>query len=214
MASPALEGVVAAKVWALLESHGPASVFAWGVGKSLLPFPAPSVFVLAGAVAVHPGASLASALGTVFLRVGLPGAAGITLGAYPYYRWAYRGGWPALERWGPRLGLSRRMLRRWGQALGRRRVAAILLLRALPVAPVVLGSAVAGVAQAGLWEYALWTFLGSLIRTVLLGVLGWAMRESYGNLGWRFAPWEARVLLALSAAAILLLLLRRRRAAA
>jgi membrane protein DedA with SNARE-associated domain len=192
-------GDAAARVWTLLRTHGPATAFVWGAGKSLVPVPAPSVFTLAGAVESHRGTGVLAAMAGVFLRVALPGAAGILLGGWPYYRWGRRGGWPVLERWGPRLGIRKARLERWRASLERRRWALIFVLRVLPVAPIALGSVLAGVAQAGLWEYAIWTFLGAVPRVMILGGAGWAMRESSRDLGWRFAPWEAALVLGLAA---------------
>ncbi|MDE2489915.1 MAG: VTT domain-containing protein [Elusimicrobia bacterium] len=207
-----MEPASAGAAWLLrvLGLHGPGSLFLWGLGKSLVPLPAPSAFVLAGAV-YAPKGGVAAVLGWAALRVALPGAAGITIGAYPYYRWGRRGGWPAAARYGPRFGLSAKGQARWAKRLSRRRGPVIIAARALPVVPVILGSILAGLAEATPWEYAAWTFAGALVRCEVLAVLGWAMRESYGDLGWRFRPWEVHIAAGAFLAAAAAFLLNRRR---
>ena len=68
-------------------------------------------------------------------------------------------------------------------AAGTGRVAvAIVLLRALPIVPLSLVSAVLGVMRWPLGPFSLWTFAGSVPRCLLLGWLGWLLRDTYAGL--------------------------------
>jgi len=58
----------------------------------------------------------------------------------------------------------------------------IFLLRALPIVPLSLISAAAGVLRLPIAQFSLWTFIGSIPRCFLLGYLGYLTRDTYEGL--------------------------------
>jgi uncharacterized membrane protein YdjX (TVP38/TMEM64 family) len=61
----------------------------------------------------------------------------------------------------------------------------IFLLRALPVVPLSLISAAAGVLRLKMAPFVLWTLIGSVPRCLLLGYLGYFTRDAYKGMAGR-----------------------------
>lgn len=164
-----------------LSAHGAASSFLWGLGKTLLPLPSPSGFVLMGAEVARPaGGSLQTALRLIG-RVILPGAAGVTLGSIPYYWWSRRSGKEAVARWGPRFGMSRRRIENLERRAEKRRRLLIWTLFAVPVSPVALASVAAGLTGLDPLTSAVLALTGAFARILLLTSFGWAFRSRFGD---------------------------------
>jgi uncharacterized membrane protein YdjX (TVP38/TMEM64 family) len=58
-------------------------------------------------------------------------------------------------------------------------ITSIFLLRALPIFPLSVISAAAGLLRLPLKQFSLWTFYGTIPRCLFLGYLGWGMGETY-----------------------------------
>lgn len=167
-------------IMALLKTHGAAAVFVGVIVESVIvPIPSPLIIMGAGAILIDPGLGLGAALPHILAKIVLPGAVASTLGAYIAYGIAYWGGKPVIDRFSGFLGFT------WDEILGMEkrlegRVGAMLfLLRAAPIVPLSLISAAAGVLRLPVAAFTVWTFLGSLPRCLLLGVLGYMTRDTY-----------------------------------
>src|SRR3970282_2930419 len=55
----------------------------------------------------------------------------------------------------------------------------IFFLRALPIFPLSVISAAAGLFRLPVLQFSLWTFYGTIPRCLLLGYLGWGLGETY-----------------------------------
>jgi membrane protein DedA with SNARE-associated domain len=169
-----------------IRAYGPWSVFAGVIIESVIvPIPSPLVIMGAGFILVSPDLKAAEALASILLLIVLPGAVASTLGAYIGYGIGFLGGKPLVERWSRFLGFG------WPEveALERRFRAghvnlSIFLLRALPVFPLSVISAAAGLIRLPLRQFTLWTFYGSVPRCLFLGYLGWWMGETYQTLAY------------------------------
>jgi membrane protein DedA with SNARE-associated domain len=116
----------------------------------------------------------------IILQIVLPGAIASTLGAYIGYAIGYYGGKPLVDRWEKFLGFN------WNdvEALERRFQAGqvnttIFFLRALPIFPLSVISAAAGLLRLPLNQFSLWTFYGTVPRCLFLAYLGWGLGETY-----------------------------------
>jgi uncharacterized membrane protein YdjX (TVP38/TMEM64 family) len=69
----------------------------------------------------------------------------------------------------------------------------IFLLRALPIVPLSLISAAAGVLRVPMMKFTIWTLVGSIPRCLILGYLGYLTRESYEGLAGRLDSLETLV---------------------
>jgi membrane protein DedA with SNARE-associated domain len=164
-----------------IRSHGAWSVFIGVIIESVIvPIPSPLIIMGAGFVLISPQFSFFEALGPILLQIVLPGSVASTLGAYIGYGIGYFGGKTVVDRWKGFLGFN------WSdvEALERRfqggRVnTTIFLLRALPIFPLSVISAAAGLLRLPLQQFSLWTFYGAIPRCLLLGYLGWGLGETY-----------------------------------
>jgi uncharacterized membrane protein YdjX (TVP38/TMEM64 family) len=57
--------------------------------------------------------------------------------------------------------------------------ASIFFLRALPIFPLSVISAAAGLLRLPIKQFSLWTFYGTIPRCLFLGYLGWGLGETY-----------------------------------
>lgn len=167
----------------MMQAHGPIVVFLGVIVESVIvPIPSPMIIMGAGALLIQPGLSWPAAFAPIALKIVLPGAVASTLGAYFAYGIAYWGGKPMIDRFGGFLGFD------WDDILGMearikgRVPTMIFLLRALPIVPLSLISAAAGVLRLPIAQFSVWTFLGSIPRCLLLGYLGYLMRDTYEGL--------------------------------
>jgi len=164
-----------------IRAHGAWSVFIGVIIESVIvPIPSPLIIMGAGFVLISPELSFVQALLPIALQIVLPGAIASTLGGYIGYAIGYFGGKAMVDRWEKFLGFS------WEdvEALERRfrsgQVNTLLFfLRALPIFPLSVISAAAGLLRLPLGQFSLWTFYGTIPRCLFLGYLGWGLGETY-----------------------------------
>ena len=167
-----------------IRAHGPWSVFVGVIIESVIvPIPSPLIIMGAGFILINPELSFVQALPPILLQIVLPGSIASTVGAYIGYAIGYWGGKPMVDRWERFLGF------RWQdvEALERRFQSGrintlIFFLRALPIFPLSVISAAAGLLRLALGQFSLWTFYGPIPRCLFLGYLGWGMGETYQGL--------------------------------
>jgi membrane protein DedA with SNARE-associated domain len=164
-----------------IRAHGPWSVFVGVIIESVIvPIPSPLIIMGAGFVLISPDFSFFQALLPILLQIVLPGSIASTLGAYIGYAIGYFGGKPMVDRWQKFLGFSWKDV----EALERRFQSGqvntlIFFLRALPIFPLSVISAAAGLLRLPLGQFSLWTFYGTIPRCLFLGYLGWGLGETY-----------------------------------
>lgn len=164
-----------------IRAYGPWSVFLGVLVESIIvPIPSPLVIMGAGFILIDPELGFFQALTPILLLIVLPGSVASTLGAYIGYGIGYLGGKPLVDRWQGFLGFG------WEdvEALERRFRAGqvnalIFFLRALPIFPLSVISAAAGLIRLPVRQFTLWTFYGTIPRCLFLGYLGWGLGETY-----------------------------------
>lgn len=164
-----------------IRAHGAWSVFVGVIIESVIvPIPSPLIIMGAGFLLISSELSFVQAAAPILLQIVLPGAIASTLGAYIGYGIGYFGGKPLVDRWERFLGF------RWSdvEALERRFQSGrinrlIFFLRAVPIFPLSVISAAAGLLRLPLAQFTLWTFYGSIPRCLLLAYLGWGLGETY-----------------------------------
>ncbi len=187
-----IEGITQTLLQHIL-THGQWSVFVGVLIESIIiPIPSPLIIMGAGALLISPEASWPQALFQILQRIVLPGSIASTLGAFIGYGIGFWGGKPLVKRWQGYLGFGWDQVMTMEQRLKRHHPGRVLfLLRALPVVPLSLISIAAGFLRWPAHSFAGWTWLGSLVRCLLLGYLGWATREAYANLAERLDTVES-----------------------
>jgi len=164
-----------------IRAHGPWSVFIGVIIESVIvPIPSPLIIMGAGFLLISPELSFLEALMPILVQIVLPGSIASTLGAYIGYGIGYLGGKPLVERLQGFLGFS------WSdvEAMERRFHVgqvntSLFFLRALPIFPLSVISAAAGLLRLPIKQFTLWTFYGSIPRCLFLGYLGWGLGEPY-----------------------------------
>jgi membrane protein DedA with SNARE-associated domain len=167
-----------------IRAYGPWSVFVGVIIESVIvPIPSPLIIMGAGFVLISSELTFLGAFPPILLQIVLPGAVASTVGAYIGYAIGFIGGKPLVERWQTFLGFS------WSdvEAMERRFRAghvntSIFLLRALPIFPLSVISAGAGLIRLPIRQFSLWTFYGAIPRCLLLGYLGWGLGETYRSI--------------------------------
>ncbi len=187
-------GEITSWIMHMMQTHGPITVFIGVIIESIIvPIPSPLIIMGAGALLIMPGLTWTQAFVPIALKIVLPGAVASTLGAYFTFLIAYFGGKLAVDRfhkllgftWEDILGMEKHLIGRVGLM--------IFLLRALPIVPLSLISAAAGVLRIPFWQFTIWTFAGSIPRCLILGYLGYLTRESYEGLAGRLNSIETLV---------------------
>lgn len=84
--------------------------------------------------------------------------------------------------------------------------ASIFFLRALPIFPLSVISAAAGLIRLPLKQFSLWTFYGTIPRCLFLGYLGWWMGETYHHIAYGIDKAETTVSLLIIVAVVVLIL--------
>jgi membrane protein DedA with SNARE-associated domain len=113
-------------------------------------------------------------------QIVLPGSIASTLGAYIGYGIGYLGGKPLVERLRGFLGFSWSDVEAMERHFNAGKVnTLIFFLRALPLFPLSVISAAAGLLRLPMKQFTLWTFYGSIPRCLFLGYLGWGLGEAY-----------------------------------
>jgi membrane protein DedA with SNARE-associated domain len=164
-----------------IRAYGPWSVFIGVIIESVIvPIPSPLIIMGAGFVLISPELKFVEASLPILLQIVLPGSIASTVGAYIGYGIGYFGGKPVIDRWKNFLGFSwsdlEAMERRF-KASGVK--ASIFFLRAVPIFPLSVISAAAGLLRLPIKQFSLWTFYGAIPRCLLLGYLGWGLGETY-----------------------------------
>lgn len=164
-----------------IRAYGPWSVFVGVIIESVIvPIPSPLIIMGAGFVLISPDLSFFQALLPIVFQIVLPGSIASTVGAYIGYAIGYFGGKPMVDRWENFLGFSWRDVEALERRFQRGQVdALIFFLRALPIFPLSVISATAGLLRLPIGQFSLWTFYGTIPRCLFLGYLGWGLGETY-----------------------------------
>lgn len=200
----------------LVETYGVLGVFFLSLIEEIVaPIPSSLVLMAAGFFLIPHGLSFGAAVPLALLEVVLPASMGLTLGALFIYSVAYLGGKPLIVRWGKLFGVTWEKLERAEARFtaGRADEALIFALRAVPVTPNFLVSAVCGLVRYPMKEFILLTFLGSVVRAFLMSFIGWSVGSAYVLYAERISVLTNVILVAVGILAIsvaLILFLRRK----
>ena len=164
-------------IFEYIRLHGVASVILGGlVEQVIVPIPSPIIPMAAGFLLVSPGAVSLKLFWDIFLKAALPFAIGSTLGSTMVYLASWYGGKWAIDKFHKWIGFD------WEDIEGLTKKYftgkstdewLIFLFRAIPMVPSVLISAACGVIRTKPWSFYPFTFLGLLVRGIVLGFLGW-----------------------------------------
>ncbi|PIU61899.1 hypothetical protein COS83_03325 [archaeon CG07_land_8_20_14_0_80_38_8] len=163
---------------------------AWGVMLGVLvesviaPIPSPVIIMAAGFIMLPASANFAQIIIPLLLTITLPGAFATTVGSYIGYGVGYFGGKPLIQKMEWLLGVSWDDLNNGIKYFqkGLKDELIVFTARAVPIIPLSVFSAVAGVTRINVKTFTIFTFLGALVRVFILGIAGWLLGAAYGEL--------------------------------
>ena len=120
----------------------------------------------------------------LLLNIALPAAAGVTLGSLLIYGIVYYAGKPFIDSWGKYLGLSWNEIEKTEKKYSKNNLMALSIFtaRALPIVPSVVISAFCGFIKYDIKRYITITFMGTLVKSFILGVMAWQFGSLYGTI--------------------------------
>lgn len=165
-----------------IKTNGPKSVFFAGIIEQVIS-PIPSVFIptSAGFLFIPSQIFFAEALLITVKKIAFPYALGATIGSSVLYLGSLYGGRLLIEKFGKLFGVSLKNIDLFRSQFtrGLKDEILILFLLFLPVTPISLVSASTGIIGIPPQEFYPLLLLGTFIRSIFLGLLGWKIGESY-----------------------------------
>jgi membrane protein DedA with SNARE-associated domain len=165
--------------------NGILAVFLGGITEQVvIPIPSPLIAMASGFLLVAKDLPLGEALGQIFFKITLPYTVAAVLGLGIIYFIAYFGGKPLIEKFNRYLGFSwpdienlqKKFKGTWKDGL------LVFALRAIPVIPISIISGVAGAIRMPIVTFYLSSTLGILVRSSILGFIGWQMGDAYQSM--------------------------------
>ncbi len=169
----------------LIQTYGAYSVFiAVMLEEVLIPIPSPLVIMGASFILIPAELAFWDAIQQIFFVIVIPASIASTIGSFFTYGIGYYGGRPVITKFHRFLGISWLDIRKKEKQFekGRKVWTTIAVLRAIPFFPIALVSLTSGVLRLSWKKYALATFIGSLPRTFILGIVGWQLGSAYATL--------------------------------
>jgi membrane protein DedA with SNARE-associated domain len=167
---------------AFVTAYGPYSVFLVVILEEiLLPIPSPLVIMGAGFILIPPNIPLGEAITQVTLLIVIPASIASTIGSFFAYYIGYFGGKTAVMKFQRFLGFNWAEVEKAEKRFEdtNKTWVTIAILRAIPFFPIAVVSLTAGVLRLNKWKYALATFVGSVPRVFVLGMIGWSLGSAY-----------------------------------
>lgn len=189
----------------LIRAYGPYSVFvAVILEELLLPIPAPLVIMGAAFILIPPDIAFWDAVTRIVFVIVIPASIASTIGSFFTYGIGYYGGRPVTKKFHKAIGVSWLDVRKIEKRLekGKKVWTTIALLRAIPFFPVAFVSFISGVLRLSWKKYATATFIGSLPRTFVLGIVGWRVGAAYVELAGKISLLEDILAVVVAAAII------------
>jgi len=169
-------------VFDFIRQNGVGSVILGGlIEQVIVPIPSPLVPMAAGFLFISPEINFLIALKEVFLKAALPFAIGSTLGSTLIYLIAWHGAKWLIDRYAKWFSFKWENIEKFQEKYFQGKPTDELLIfafRAIPMIPSVLVSAACGAVRTKAMSFYLYTFLGLLVRGVILGLLGWQSGEA------------------------------------
>ena len=170
-------------IQSLIAGYGAWGVFAATmIEEAVSPIPSPIIPLAAGFFLLSIDLSFAEALLRSAYVIALPVSIGVSIGSSAVYAIGFFGGKPVIDstkrwtgiRWEDVEKVEARLTRGKGDEI------TLFVLRMIPLIPGVAVSGLAGIIRYRFRTFLLITLVGSFLRALLLGLVGWQVGEFYG----------------------------------
>lgn len=165
------------------------------IEEAWAPIPSAIVVVTAG-IAFVTATTFWGVLGQLLWYVMIPASLGITLGSLIIYYLSLYFGKPFVEKWGKWFGLKWEDIEKVEEKYEEGNVDwySVFVLRMIPVIPNVVINAFAGFTRVPLWTYITASISGLMIRTGILGLIGWQAGDLYNKYTNIFEDFEKSII--------------------
>ncbi|PIQ70017.1 hypothetical protein COS55_00430 [Candidatus Shapirobacteria bacterium CG03_land_8_20_14_0_80_40_19] len=181
-------------IFEFIKQNGVKSVILGGlIEQVIVPIPSPLVPMVAGFLFVSPTIGFWSAARDIFLKAALPFAVGSTIGSTIVYLIAWHGGKWLIDKFSKWFSFKWEDVEKFQKRYFHGRKTdelLIFLFRAIPLIPSVLVSAACGAIRTKPPDFYFFTFLGLLIRGIILGFVGWQSGEALFKVSEGLDRWE------------------------
>jgi len=172
-------------ILSLIQTNGPEAMFLGGLIEQLLvPIPSPIISLAGGAFLVKTSQNFFSILSDIFLNVSLPYSIGATIGVSLIFLLTYFLGKVFVDKFGKYFGLTWNLIEKLKADFqkGIKDELFIVISCSIPVVPVSLVSAFCGAFRIKPKKFYPFIFLGLIIRSSILGFIGFEMGETFMSL--------------------------------
>lgn len=171
----------------LIQTHGLLAMVIGGfVEQVIVPIPSPIITMAGGAFLVPQDLPFFETIWQIILRVSLPYSIAATIGTSFVYLVAYYGGRPLIDKFGKYVGISWSLIEEVKTEFQKtiRDEVFILIASSIPVVPVSLISAFSGGFRTPPVKFYSMIFLALIIRSIILGYVGYQMGEAFTSLAY------------------------------
>lgn len=169
----------------LIKSHGSLAMLLGGfVEQIIVPIPSPIITMAGGAFLVEHSPFSFQKIWEIFTRVSLPYSLAATIGTSLVFLITFYGGKPLIDKFGKYIGISWKLIEKVRADFQKsiRDEVFILISCSIPVVPVSLISAFCGGFRVKPVKFYPLVFLALLIRSTILGFVGFQMGEAFLDL--------------------------------
>lgn len=173
------------KILELIQKNGNAAMFLGGlIEQIIVPIPSPIITMAGGAFLISQNLDFFETMWELFTKVSIPYTLGATIGTSLVYLIAYYGGKPLIDQFGKYIGLSWNLIEKVRQDFQKTIADELFILISciIPVVPVSLVSGFCGGFKIPPKKFYPMVFIALLIRSFILGFIGFKMGETFTSL--------------------------------
>lgn len=178
----------------MVKTHGSLSMFIGGIVEQIIvPIPSPIITMSGGAFLISHNVSIFQAFWEIISKVSLPYSVGAIIGTSMVYLIAYFGGQPLIDKFGKYVGIKWSLIEKikadFQKTISDKLFIFIAVI--IPVVPVSLISGFCGGFRIKPQNFYPIMFLALIIRSVILGFIGFQMGEAFTGLAHGFDKIES-----------------------
>ncbi|HSV95231.1 MAG TPA: VTT domain-containing protein [Spirochaetia bacterium] len=166
----------------MVKTHGSLAMLVGGITEQIIvPIPSPIISMSGGAFLISPNNHFFQSLLDIILKVSLPYSIGAVLGTSLIFLIAFFGGQPIIDKFGKYVGIKWSLIEKI-KADFKKTISDelfILIAISIPVVPVSLITAFCGGFRIKPIKFYPLAFLALIIRSTILGFLGFKMGEAF-----------------------------------
>jgi membrane protein DedA with SNARE-associated domain len=183
--------------------------FAEIIEEVIVPIPSALVLLTSGFIFLKGEFSVLIVKDLLFV-IAIPGALGLTVGSLVIYYLSFYGGKPFIEKFGSFLGIEWQEVLDFDEKMNKSKYDEFLFVfaRIIPVVPSSLVAIFSGVTRMPVKKYTILTLLGSFIKALIYGFVGYLVGDLYRAYAYKIAGIEKVGLIVCAVLFVLFILYR------